>query len=379
MRFLKLFFVIILGVSCILGFTQYAYAAIAEREIIAEGIAAGSSLTSRDEALNRALRNAIEQGIGTVIDSETMVRNFKLLDDRIYSGVKGYVKSYEIISDNKGEGRLYRIKVKAIVALARLRKDIQALGILRERKKNPRVMVLAVEYVDGLEQPASLIQSKISEILLQNDFPLIDKAQMERIKSRDATLSFSNPDKAAALGRRYGAEVVVVAEAKASLADTSKPYGVSVFAYECSATAKAIKTDTAELITSRSLSDTRRGSGRIPTANKAIGAVSTQLADIMMDDIVERWRTEVYNETTVQLVCSNADLIKVENLKKALDDERCIKAVYERSFTQGVAIIDVELLGDTDFLSNLIIEMKNAPLVRITGKTQNRIDLEFVE
>ena len=378
MKSLK-FLLVLLSVFCLLGLTQSVYAAISEREIVAEGLAAGSSLTARDEALNRALRNAIEQGVGTVIDSETIVRNFKLLDDRIYSGVKGYVKSYDIISDNKGEGGLYRIKVRAVVALAKLRKDIQALGILRERKKNPRIMVLAVEYIDGLEQPASLLQSKISEIFLQNDFPLIDKVQMERIKSRDSTLSFADPNKAASLGRRYGAEVVVVAEAKASLIDTSKPYGVSVFAYECSATAKAIKVDTAELIASCSLSDTKRGGGRVPTANKAIEAVSVQLADVTINDVVENWRHEVYNEVTVQLVCSNADLIKIKDLKKALDGQRSIKSVYERSFTGGVAIIDVELLGDTDFLADLIIEMKDAPLVSITGKTQNRIDLEFVE
>ncbi len=378
MKSLK-FLLVLLSIFCLLGLAQSVYAAIAEREIVAEGLAAGSSLTARDEALNRALRNAIEQGVGTVIDSETIVRNFKLLDDKIYSGVKGYVKSYDIISDNKGEGGLYRIKVRAVVALARLRKDIQALGILRERKKNPRIMVLAVEYIDGLEQPASLVQSKISEVFLQNDFPLIDKAQMERIKSRDATLSFADPNKAASLGRRYGAEVVVVAEAKASLIDTSKPYGVSVFAYECSATAKAIKVDTAELIASRSLSDTKRGGGRVPTANKAIKAVSVQLADVTINDIVENWRHEVYNEVTVQLVCSNADLIKIKDLKKALDEQRSIKSVYERSFTGSVAIIDVELLGDTDFLADLIIEMKTAPLMSITGKTQNRIDLQFVE
>ena len=376
---LKLFFAI-LGIFCISTFTQYAHAVVPATEIVAEGLASGSSLTARDEALNRALRNAVEQGIGAVIDSETMVRNFKLLDDRIYSEVKGYVKSYEIISDNKGEAGLYRIKVRAVVALARLRKDIQALGILKARKKNPRIMVLAVEYVDGLEQPASVLQSKISEIFLQNNFPLIDKAQMEKIKARDATLSFDNPKKAASLGRRYGAEVVVIAEAKASLVDTSKPYGVSVFAYECSGTAKAIKVDTAELIASRSLrSETERGGGRVPTANRAIRAVSAALADVMIDDIVESWRHEVYNEVTVQLVCSNADLVKVEDLKKALDDERCVKGVHERSFAEGVAVIDVELLGDADFLGNLILEMKNAPLVSITGRTPNRIDLEFVD
>ena len=80
-----------------------------------------------------------------------MVNNFQLLDDRVYSEVKGYVKSYQIIEDNKGEGDVYRIKVKARVALAMLMGDIQALGLIKEKKGNPRLMILFAESIDGVE------------------------------------------------------------------------------------------------------------------------------------------------------------------------------------------------------------------------------------
>ena len=247
-------------------------------------------------------------------------------------------------------------------------------------RSNPRVMIVTVEYVDGIEQPASVTQSRLEEKFIANDFPLIDKSQMEMIKEKDAVLSFSDPNRAAALGRNYGAEIVVVVEAKSNLVDTSQPYGLTVFAYECNSTGKAIKVDTAEVITSRSSEAIERGGGRIPTASKACESAVLALADMLMNDINEKIKSsDAYKETTVQLVLANADYAKVKGLVKALDEQRSIKAVYERSIDQNVAVVDVELLGNADFLANLLIEMQNGPLVRITAKTQNRIDIEFVE
>ena len=66
---------------------------------------------------------------------------------------------------------------------------------------NPRIMIITIEYADGIEQPASITQSRTEEKFIANDFPLVDKSQMEMIKEKDAVLSFSDPNKAAALGR----------------------------------------------------------------------------------------------------------------------------------------------------------------------------------
>ena len=240
-------------------------------------------------------------------------------------------------------------------------------------------MVITVEYIDGIEQPASIAQAEMEKEFLDNNFPLIDKSQMEMIKERDAVLSFSDPDRAAALGRNYGAEIVIVVEAKSNMTDTSQPYGVTVYAYECDVTAKAINTDTAQVITSQSANVTERGSGRIPTANKACEKAILEIASSLIGDIDEKTRGEVYSETTVQIICSNADYEKVKGFVEALDEQRSIKAVHKRSIERNVAIIDVMLLGDTEFLADLLIGMQNGPLVRITAKSEHRIDLEFVE
>ena len=147
-------FLFVLWISCT-SLSQAAHEVVIETT----GIAAGHTLKARDEAINRAMRSAIEQGVGSVIDSETMVQNYQLLDDQVYSHVKGYIKDYEIINEEQVPDNTTRITIRANVALGLLEKDIKALKITWKRRGNPRTMFLFTELVDGLEQAGAVTQT----------------------------------------------------------------------------------------------------------------------------------------------------------------------------------------------------------------------------
>ena len=355
-----------------------SFAAMMEKEVVAEGIAAGGSLQSRDAALNRALRNAVEQSVGVLIDSETMVSNFQVLDDKIYSGAKGYVKSYEIISDNEGSADVYKIKIKAKVALGALSKDIEGMGLIREKLANPRIVVLINDYVDGIEQPTGIAAMELEKIFMQNKFPVVSKEQMEKIKEKDTTLAFGNPEKAAALGRRYGAEVAIVGQATSNLVDTSEPYGVSVFAYEARIEARAVKTDTAQVLSANVVTATERAGGRVPAANKALSAAAEELSTALMQKLAEAWRSNIYNETTIEIIAENADTEKATSLARILKLNRNVKGVSERSLVNNVLELDVRFFGTADQMVALLREL-DEPVVDIINKTPNRIDIKFVD
>ena len=106
------------NVSTIVTPTQSIIPAIDETEILVEGVAAiefqGGAANARDNALDHALRSAVEQAVGTYITSETQVSNFQLISDNIYSRTSGYVSSYSIVNENQNNG-LYRIVLRAIV------------------------------------------------------------------------------------------------------------------------------------------------------------------------------------------------------------------------------------------------------------------------
>jgi len=358
--------------------SAFSSANILQKEIIAEGIAPGSSLESKEVATNRALRKAVEQGVGVIIDSETIVENYQILDDEIYSTVKGYVTGYEVISDNGGSGGLYKVKVKATVALGALTKSVKALGIIKKKLNYPRVMVVVNDYIDGLIQPKHITVSEIEKVFMSNDIVVISKSQMEMIKAKDATLAYNDPAKAAALGRRYGAEVVIVGNSTSELVESSKPYGVSVYAYEATVDVKAVKTDTAEVMLVDLTSETERGSGRFPTANKALKTASKIAAKNVIKRLAEAWRDEVYNETFIEIICSNVAINNLDLLKESILGIDGVKEVSQKSFVNNVAEIYVKFSGSADQLAKGLSRITN-PKVEITSKTLNRIDIEVIQ
>ena len=347
--------------------------------IEAEGRAAASSITARNEALARALRNAVEQGVGIIIDSVSMTENFRLIEDKIYSEVKGFVENYTILFENPNDNGFFVIRLQAQVALGMLQNRLAALNLLREKKGNPRIMIIASELIDGLEQAGAVVSTEIESLFLSKNFPLVDKSQMEMIKQRDASMAYANPQKAVALGRRYGAELVIVVQATSDLVDTSQPYGQSVFYYGSQCSAKAIKVDTAQIVASESVTiDRVGGGGRIPTAKKSLAQAGQRLAGTLLSKIIESWQSEVYNTVRTQLILSNASLGRSLKLQNALDGLPVVINVYEKSLVNGVLELDVELKGaSTDELAIRLLELSDI-LISITGKSENRIDGQFI-
>ena len=44
------------------------------------------------------LENAVEQAVGTMVDSTTLVKNNMLINDEIYTQSRGYITNYTILS-----------------------------------------------------------------------------------------------------------------------------------------------------------------------------------------------------------------------------------------------------------------------------------------
>lgn len=386
----RLWIVVCAAAIALRGIFPAGASAIEEREITAKGeaVVRGTGpealLLARDEAINRAQRRAIEQGVGSIIDSETMVENFQLLDDKVLSQVKGYITGFEVTDDNKGEGGVYSVTVRATVAMARLEKDIRALNIIREKKGNPRIMVMIRDYFEDpvygadFAKAGEVAQSAVEKEFLKLDFPLVDSAQMAVISERDEKVAYDDPAKAAALGRRFGAEVVVVGEATSAQMDSSAPHGVAVYHCDAQVSAKAVKTDTGQVIARESVTSGRvvKG-GRATAAKEALRIAGEKLALAMRDGILEKWRSEAFNTVTVQIIASGATNELRRAFQKDLAAIRGVRSVSERSWADGVLELDVEL--DGAIWNDFDRRIENLPGVgvELTGKTQNRIDLRL--
>jgi hypothetical protein len=95
---------------------------------------------AHERALRQALRLAVEQVAGVLVESETLSRNMALFEDNILTRTEGYVSDYEILDERVGDG-VVTLEVEVKVVPGRLSGDLKSLGILLRRADYPLVSV----------------------------------------------------------------------------------------------------------------------------------------------------------------------------------------------------------------------------------------------
>lgn len=115
-------------------------------EVEAEGQAAvlnGNAASARNQALLNAQRNAVEQGVGLVLDAKTATENFQVIQDQVLTSSQGFVTSYLVLSEGLSPDRsTFTVRIKAQVSEDMLEDRLSALRILHQAMGNKRVMVV---------------------------------------------------------------------------------------------------------------------------------------------------------------------------------------------------------------------------------------------
>ena len=139
------------GMVCLLGAlvgvtVEPASVRATDDVVVIEAVGEG---VTNDEALNAALRNALEKGGQQEIFSDSQVENFQLMHDTIITRAQGIVKDYEIISQQKVVGGSVRISIKAKVSKSVLAQSWGEIQNVLMQLGRPKIMVSIVERIDG--------------------------------------------------------------------------------------------------------------------------------------------------------------------------------------------------------------------------------------
>ena len=97
----------------------------AEPESTIQAIGYGNS---EDEALKGAYQNAVEQYVGVLVDSSTIIQNDQLIKNDILTFSNGYIESYKKLSSKEQMG-LWEVKIDAVIKKQNVLEKIKALNI----------------------------------------------------------------------------------------------------------------------------------------------------------------------------------------------------------------------------------------------------------
>ena len=347
-----------------------------EKEIIALGMAGGKTAMARDEAINSALRNAIEQGVGTYVSSETTVEQMTLVEDRIYSESRGYIKSYEILQEGVKED-IYQVRILAVVKMDQLVDDLESIGIIIRKKQNPRVMVVVYsQKVNGpywgvVQEGNRNAENQIESTFMAKGFQLVDAGQVRRKKELEALFLQGDPSRASKMAKDFGAEILVEANVRRDFVHQKELFGRLMRFFSNEIRLKALETDTAKVVFSGYRTRPHSGAQALQPLEEA----TSELLDEMIEGILEQWRKDVFQAGSYQLNLTNASFKDVSMFKERLQQIRGLSDVQLRSFQSGIALLGLKYQGPLEELVEKINDMNN-PSMEIVGFQSNTVDIK---
>jgi len=327
-------------------------------EVVAQGMAG-----DKKAALLQAKRAAIEDGLGVVITSETEVRNFTVMKDKILSRTEGAVKKYEILDEKIESDGLYTIEIRAVVSLASITKDLNALGILLESMDKPRVMVVIDEKING--KRTTNCETEIVDKLLEYKFNMVDPSTVAALfdAGDDVMEKASSGDKNAAvkIGTANGAEVIIVGNVKTSLAEPvygmkSSRADISVQAIVC-ATGKIIASKNVQAAGAHISEDSAKAESIRKAAGKVIENTKTDKGiTSLFDKIIGAWQEMTNNGMPIRFIVQNVrDFKTVRAIKKmieTLNDD--VVSVTQRGWNKPHLELEVIFKGSSETFSENI-------------------------
>lgn len=351
--FLTLLFVAIL----ILTFSTLAFAASDLKTVTVTGYG-----VSQEAALNDALRNAVEQAVGTLVDSQTLVKNAEVVNDEIYTKSQGFVQNYDIINQSNQNNQVV-LTVKVTINSSpnsKLMSKLQQLKLIH-LIRDPRIAVIIPEYHITKPIPDPAGETAVIRQLREAGFTrILDHKQIDTNRYRNVVKAIAegNTQAAVTMATKYHLDYIITGEA------FSEFYGrvenSNVLSCRARVEARLFKVDTAEIIAANGF----HAGGVDITESTAAKAALNNAGEMMGDYMVEQLMAYASNPNKgLQLIIKGVTSFnKVSILENSLKQIRGMKEVYVRDYAGGVATVDLNYTGSPQTLAPALEKLSDISL-----------------
>jgi hypothetical protein len=340
-------------------------------------IVQGRRLDARGQALSNALHNALYKGVAKIMD----VDSGDLSDDQTNAietalgpSLQDFIIEKQLVVDQP-DGSDYSVQVRVGFDRDRLNAAMLKSGISKRASKHfwERILVVVTEN-HKFEQSSA--QVELVRNFTEQGYRVVDQTQLESIRKLDQAdaLARGDANAAVAIGRKFGAEIVVFGDAIADPLPTTNA-GV---AQRANINVRMLRTDNAQVLAANQI--TRSGVDQTPelAARKAFAAASEAMAQYLLDQLDRQAQVETSKPRTVEAVIANISYARYVLLKKAMDQGIGGVTGYRARDYQDRALraeVDIEYVGVAEQLADaLAIHRFDDFKLTVTKVTPNRID-----
>ena len=302
------------------------------------------------EAESDALRMAVENTLGVLVDANTLVEKNVVIQDQIYTQSRGFVTDYTV-TGRQQTANGWQVTINAVVddqPNSKLMNELTRLGIINKQLRNPKIAVYVPERHIQFHVPDPAGETAIVKALISAGF-----SQVTEVGSR---LNISNPmnmssAQMTSAAQQLGVDIIIVGEAfSEGLGDAAQwlpgNQRSNMQAVRARVEAKMFIVRTGQIIAA----DGKYGSGldnsQAVASKKALAAAGQQMGEYLVEQI-----TGLYSsQQNVEVVVYGSAFQKINQVQTAIGNVRGVKSCNLSSYEGGKAVFVVQYSGSPQTL-----------------------------
>jgi hypothetical protein len=322
---------------CITILLLFPHTLLAGKLVTAKGISffeSGRELIARDKAIDDAKRAALEQAIGSTVESQTTVENFTVLKDQILSRTAGYLKNIKVIEEKKTGMGTYEVVIEADVETSAMIEDLDRFKKVLSWQKNPRISIIIDHntdkgYLPSAQKSASLLTDKL--------------------KQAGFTVYKHSPGQESLMGLLVGLSLELSSK-------QSSYQNINLSVNEISLSANIYRPYDGEILGTSTAVKSLPGENKLKVLDEGAKNCIDSIWTDLRSKLIKEWEKELYNERDINIIIkkipSHSKALEIANIFKSdvtgMIDSNLI------NFKNGTAEFNVKYKGWPEHLLNEI-------------------------
>ena len=330
------------------------------------------------EAENDALRNAIENTVGVLVDSQSLSEKNVVLMDQIYTQSRGFIRNYTVRKKLQQPGG-WLVTVEADVddlPDSKLMTELTRLGIIDTRLRNPKIAVYIPEQHLRYRIPDSAAESAVINTLVDAGFTYVIQASPKLAQTDLHNHAWSlkplhnmNEEDLRNAARYFEADILIIGEAfSEGVGDVglNLPGCPVTNTQSCRARAegKMYMAKTGQIIAAGGKLASGADISEAIASKKALAAAGQKLGDYFVAEIMKLGSG---NRQSIELIVKGADFSKVNMIQSALGKVAGVRSSHLSKYEDGEGTFSIIYNGAPQTLFKAMQSAINADLTLVSS------------
>nr|WP_307726402.1 flagellar assembly protein T N-terminal domain-containing protein [Trichlorobacter sp.] len=340
-------------------------------------IVGGRKDQAREAALQNAFRRAVEQVVGVALESKTVVKDSELLNDKIFSKSRGFIKTYRIVGE-KVEADAYRLTVFASVSRHKLEQGLDNAGLLIKKMGKPRIAVVVMEQNGfGNPIPGGVVENRLLSSLGKRGYAMVDRQAMLAVQHELVKNQADHTDAVVRAAAAGGAEIVIVGRATGR--STSALSGTNLRPVQVTVTCRAIEVDSGELLATETATQQALHVNPATATNEAFEKAADELSVGLQRQMVAAWTKRLSGLRTLRMTVSMIPQADIRRLQDALKEQvDQIEEVHDRGYRDQQLRLDLDVTGGfSDVIDGLAAVGFERASLKIIGYSAGQVQAKW--